>query len=80
VARLAAEGLRVLAFARRELSPGTAAVGHADVAGGMLFLGLQAMIDPPRPEAVEAVATCQAAGIRVKMITGDHALTAAAIA
>jgi Ca2+-transporting ATPase len=79
VARLAADGLRVLAFARRELPPGTAAVGHADVAG-MLFLGLQAMIDPPRPEAVEAVATCQAAGIRVKMITGDHALTAAAIA
>jgi cation-transporting P-type ATPase F len=79
VARLAADGLRVLAFARRELPPGTAAVGHADVSG-MLFLGLQAMIDPPRPEAVEAVATCQAAGIRVKMITGDHALTAAAIA
>jgi cation-transporting P-type ATPase F len=80
VARLAADGLRVLAFARRELPPGTAAVGHGDVAGGMLFLGLQAMIDPPRPEAVLAVATCQAAGIRVKMITGDHAVTAAAIA
>ena len=79
VARLAADGLRVLAFARRELPPGTAAVDHAD-ACGMLFLGLQAMIDPPRPEAVLAVATCQAAGIRVKMITGDHALTAAAIA
>jgi Ca2+-transporting ATPase len=79
VARLAADGLRVLAFARRELPPGTAAVGHAEVSG-LLFLGLQAMIDPPRPEAVLAVATCQAAGIRVKMITGDHALTAAAIA
>ena len=80
VARLAADGLRVLAFARRELPLGVAAVGHADVASGMMFLGLQAMIDPPRPEAVEAVAICQAAGIRVKMITGDHALTAAAIA
>jgi cation-transporting P-type ATPase F len=79
VARLAADGLRVLGFARRELPPGTAAVGHAEVSG-MLFLGLQAMIDPPRPEAIEAVATCQAAGIRVKMITGDHAVTAAAIA
>jgi cation-transporting ATPase F len=80
VARLAADGLRVLAFARRELPAGTAAVVPADVSGGMLFLGLQALIDPPRPEAILAVATCQAAGIRVKMITGDHALTAAAIA
>ena len=80
VARLAADGLRVLAFARGELPSGTVAIGHADVAGELLFLGLQAMIDPPRPEAVEAVATCQAAGIRVKMITGDHAVTAAAIA
>jgi Ca2+-transporting ATPase len=79
VERLAADGLRVLAFARRELPAGTAALGHADVSG-LLFLGLQAMIDPPRPEAVLAVATCQAAGIRVKMITGDHAVTAAAIA
>ncbi|MEX0688910.1 MAG: cation-transporting P-type ATPase [Pirellulales bacterium] len=80
VARLAAMGLRVLAFARKDLPPGTATLAHADVAGEMVLLGLQAMIDPPRPEAIEAVATCQAAGIRVKMITGDHALTAAAIA
>lgn len=80
VAGLAADGLRVLAFARKELPAGTHALGHDDVAGGMSFLGLQAMIDPPRPEAIQAVAKCQAAGIRVKMITGDHALTAAAIA
>jgi cation-transporting ATPase F len=80
VTRLAASGLRVLAFARKELPAGTARLTHEEVAGGMAFLGLQAMIDPPRPEAVTAVATCQAAGIRVKMITGDHALTAAAIA
>lgn len=80
VARLAADGLRVLACARKELPAGTATLRHDDVAGEMVFLGLQAMIDPPRPEAIEAVATCQAAGIRVKMITGDHALTAAAIA
>jgi cation-transporting P-type ATPase F len=80
VAELAADGLRVLAFARKELPAGTATLAHDDVAGEMVFLGLQAMIDPPRPEAIEAVATCQAAGIRVKMITGDHALTAAAIA
>lgn len=43
-------------------------------------MGLQGMIDPPRPEAIAAVRVCQAAGIRVKMITGDHAITAAAIA
>jgi magnesium-transporting ATPase (P-type) len=80
VACLAARGLRVLAFARKELAPGTAALGHADLGSGLTFLGLQAMIDPPRPEALAAIRDCQAAGIRVKMITGDHALTAAAIA
>ena len=80
VSNLAANGLRVLAFASKELPAGTARLAHDDVAGGLLFLGLQAMLDPPRPEAILAVATCQAAGISVKMITGDHALTAAAIA
>jgi cation-transporting ATPase F len=77
---MAARGLRVLALARRELPAGTAHLTHADVASGLTFLGLQGMMDPPRPEAVAAVQACQAAGIRVKMITGDHALTAAAIA
>jgi len=80
VASLAARGLRVLAFACKEQPPGTAMLGHADVAQGLIFLGLQAMIDPPRPEALTAVRACQSAGIGVKMITGDHALTAAAIA
>ncbi len=80
VARLAADGLRVLAFARKDLPAETASLGHADVASGLVFVGLQAMIDPPRPEANEAVRICQAAGVRVKMITGDHAVTAAAIA
>jgi cation-transporting ATPase F len=79
-ASLAAQGLRVLAFARKEMPPGTAALTHQDVNSGLTFLGLQAMIDPPRPEARTAVRACQSAGIRVKMITGDHALTAAAIA
>ena len=77
---MAAGGLRVLAFARKELSEGTRKIGHEDVAGGMTFLGLQGMIDPPRAEAIEAVKRCHNAGIRVKMITGDHALTAAAVA
>ncbi len=77
---LAGQGLRVLAFARGCLPPGTDAISHHDVMSGLTFLGLQGMVDPPRPEAITAVRACQEAGIRVKMITGDHALTAAVIA
>jgi cation-transporting ATPase F len=77
---LAAVGLRVLAFARGELADGRDELGHQDVDAGLTFLGLQAMMDPPRPEAIAAVAACHTAGITVKMITGDHAATAAAIA
>ena len=80
VEALAAGGARVLAFARKELGEEPAGVAHEDVASGLTFLGLQGMIDPPREAAVAAVKTCQAAGVRVKMITGDHPLTAAAIA
>ncbi|MBN1440675.1 MAG: HAD-IC family P-type ATPase [Anaerolineales bacterium] len=75
--RMAADGLRVLAFARKDL-PGRDALSHEDIRG-LTLLGLQGMIDPPRPEAVDAVAACKRAGIAVKMITGDHALTAAAV-
>ncbi len=74
------KGLRVLAFARKEVPADTSKITHADIEEGLEFLGLQGMIDPPRPEAIKSVAVCQAAGIRVKMITGDHAGTAAAIA
>jgi Ca2+-transporting ATPase len=77
---LAAAGLRVLAFARRTLPADVNEIHHADVATGLIFLGFQGMVDPPRPEAIAAVRVCQNAGIRVKMITGDHALTAATIA
>ena len=79
-AKIAEKGLRVLAFARLERENSTAELGHDDVATGMTFLGLQGMIDPPRPEAVAAVRVCQGAGIQVKMITGDHVITATAIA
>lgn len=79
-ALMAEKGLRVLAFARLELSGFSSALQHNNVAACLTFLGLQGMIDPPRPEAVAAVRVCQAAGIQVKMITGDHAITAAAIA
>ncbi|HEY7130594.1 MAG TPA: HAD-IC family P-type ATPase [Nitrospira sp.] len=78
VEQLAAEGLRVLTFAMKKLDHDK--LKMEDVEGGLVFLGLQGMIDPPRTEAIEAVKNCQTAGIRVKMITGDHAGTASAIA
>jgi cation-transporting P-type ATPase F len=76
---LAMKGLRVLVLASAELPGDTSSISHADV-NNLTFLGLQGMIDPPRQEAVSAVRACQSAGIHVKMITGDHALTAQAIA
>jgi magnesium-transporting ATPase (P-type) len=76
----AGRGLRVLAFARKTLPTGADKLADRDVEAGLVFLGLQAMMDPPRPEAVAAVRACQSAGIAVKMVTGDHALTARAIA
>lgn len=78
VANLAAQGLRVLAFARA--AHHYDAVQHGEVNSGLTFLGLQAMIDPPRPEAIASIAACYQAGIQVKMITGDHPITALAIA
>ena len=80
VEMMAQEGLRVLAFARKEMPPETRTISHEDLQDGLQFLGLQGMIDPPREEAIAAVEACLEAGIRVKMITGDHAGTAAAIA
>ncbi len=77
---LASAGLRVLAFAAKELAPSQSGLGEEDVRDGFTFLGIQGMADPPRAEAAEAVALCQDAGIAVKMITGDHASTAASIA
>jgi cation-transporting P-type ATPase F len=77
---MAACGLRVLAFARREMPHDHHELRHEHVRRGLTFLGLQGMIDPPRAEAIESVRKCQEAGIQVKMITGDHALTARSIA
>ncbi len=77
---LASQGQRVLAFAYLPVSTDTTEISHESVSQGLIFLGLQGMIDPPREEAIQAVTACRAAGIRVKMITGDHAATAAAIA
>ena len=80
--RLGEQGLRVIATGRRDFDPAT-----FDPAGDLLplvneleLLALVGIVDPPRPAAKASIATAKAAGIRVRMITGDHAVTAAAIA
>jgi magnesium-transporting ATPase (P-type) len=79
--RLASQGERVLALAWSE-NPNVAAGGlrAEDLPQNLVLLGLAGLLDPPRPEAIEAVRECHAGGIRVTMITGDHKITAAAIA
>ncbi|MEO1246085.1 MAG: cation-transporting P-type ATPase [Pseudomonadota bacterium] len=80
VETIAANGQRVLAIAVKTSGPGHTVLSFDDVENDLTFLGLFGLIDPPREEAIAAVAECQSAGIGVKMITGDHAGTAAAIA
>ena len=72
-------GRRVLALARHLLA-GDETLGPSHLAEGLTLIGLVGIIDPPRDEAIRAVAQCRSAGIRVKMITGDHVVTASAIA
>jgi magnesium-transporting ATPase (P-type) len=79
ITELASQGMRVLAAARRPAPVGATEVGHEDVEEGLEFLGLVGLVDPPRQEAIAAIASCRQAGIAVKMITGDHAETARAI-
>lgn len=76
VETMAEQGLRVLALAKKAAATHQHSIDHEDIETGLVFLGLQGMIDPPRPEAIAAVHACQTAGIRVKMITGDHLVTA----
>ncbi|MER7281006.1 HAD-IC family P-type ATPase [Dactylosporangium sp. NPDC000244] len=85
--RLAAQGLRVMATARQDFDPAVFDPAvfdpQADLLGmldGLTLLALAGIVDPPRPQAKAAIATAKAAGMRVRMITGDHAVTAAAIA
>jgi Ca2+-transporting ATPase len=78
--RLAQQALRVLAVAHRQLGGPPSAARAGDIERDLMFLGLCAMKDPLRPEAVEAVRLCREAGIRTAMITGDHKDTAVAIA
>ncbi len=80
VAAMTVKGLRVLALARKTVGDHHPTIDHDDIQSGLVFVGLQGMIDPPRPEAIAAVHACQSAGIQVKMITGDHIATAEAIA
>jgi len=80
VEEIGGRGQRVLALAWKWTEPRHRELRFDDVASGLTLLGLFGLADPPRGEAVDSVARCQAAGIRVKMITGDHAGTAVAIA
>jgi calcium-translocating P-type ATPase len=77
--RYAARGLRVLGFAERHV-PTDARAAREQAESGLCFLGLAALEDPPRPEVADAVTRCRRAGIRIIVVTGDHALTAQAIA
>ncbi|WP_178861284.1 cation-transporting P-type ATPase [Thiomicrorhabdus cannonii] len=77
---MAAQGQRLLAIAVKTVPPEHTVMERADLDNGLVMLGLVGLIDPPRPESIAAVAECRQAGIRIKMITGDHALTASAIA
>lgn len=72
--------LRVLAIAYKEIDAVPSAPTSEELENGLTFMGLVGMIDPPRPEAKEAVAVCRRAGIKPVMITGDHVVTASAIA
>jgi len=78
--RMAQSALRVLAVAYKDIDVVPSEMSPETVENGLIFVGLLGMIDPPRPEVVEAVKKCRTAGIRPVMITGDHKVTAVAIA
>jgi magnesium-transporting ATPase (P-type) len=80
IAGAAGQGERLLGFAVKPLPQAQERIRFEDLGGGVTFLGLMGFIDPPREEAMAAIAECRSAGIAVKMITGDHAATALAIA
>ena len=80
ITEMASEGLRVLALARRPMAKGSRELVLEELEQGAELLGVVGLLDPPRQEAIRAIKECHDAGIRVKMITGDHALTAGAIA
>ena len=78
--KLAEQGMQTLVIASKPVKQLMTSLAHEDVSYGLTLLGIVGISDPPREEAAEAVKLCQQAGIRVKMITGDHAQTACALA
>ena len=80
IATAGSDGERVLAFGAKEMPAGSERISFEDLSTGVCLLGLVGFIDPPRAEVKDAIAECRSAGIGVKMITGDHAATALAIA
>lgn len=79
IERQANEGRRLIGAAFKKVDKSVTKIEHKDIEGDMIFLGVLGLIDPPRPEAIESIKACKEAGIQVKMITGDHAVTARAI-
>lgn len=79
IARYAKEGLRMVAAAWKPARADASTLTHDCLNEGLIFLGIAGMMDPPRPEAIAAIGACQQAGIRIKMITGDHPQTAMSI-
>lgn len=77
---LGSQALRTIAIAYKEIPTGTQNINEKEAEKDLIFLGLEGMIDPPRPEVKQAVEECKAAGIKTVMITGDHLVTAKAIA
>jgi Ca2+-transporting ATPase len=78
--QLASQALRTIAFGYKEISPQTVIINETEAEKDLTLIGLQGMIDPPRPEVRKAVKECKEAGIKTVMITGDHVITAKAIA
>jgi magnesium-transporting ATPase (P-type) len=79
IEEMAAKGQRVLAIAAKTVDKRQTSLAFSDLDNGLVMLGMFGLIDPPRDEAIEAIKLCGEAGIRVKMVTGDHAATACAI-
>ena len=79
ISELAGGGHRMMGAAIKLVGTNIKGIGHDDIEGDVIFLGLAGIVDPPRPEVTEAVRLCKQAGITVKMITGDHADTAKAV-
>ena len=77
---MADQALRVLEFAYKKLDYIPQNLSSPDIEKNLIFVGLEGMMDPPRPETIESIKKCYKAGIRPVMITGDHKLTAIAIA